>query len=628
MTAVFPLTVSYGARVSLKFPHELKQTVQGYDFLNAQNSRPLLEFDISRNLMYGVDKDAVLALFESVQGSQDYLLFEDFSDYKATKNEQGYGKPEYPLSGGYDRGITQGMTVRDIDGNLRLVKRYRIANSQVYRVITHPNQVQVYRGANPVSVSIEQGTGIITGGQDGDTWEGTFYVPVRFVDDDFSYTKVGNFQYAFNSLKLREVKIPYGRINGEIISRTVNSLFSLLFNFNSESTKKFKTIVTSFDNDYEEREQQYDFLEQRYILTRRKLLDEADIQYLVTLFRCFLGSFTVFKFKQFDDEGVLDVCLESPLEITASMKKNDFNKALYEVNNLILKTTRLDEINKLRTMLCKTWKIVAKDETEYKTTDYDQDLEMGIDDRFSAVNSLKGFATSFSNNFEIDNTETEGIFKINWIDEEDVIAGKFEDAKISINLVDWYNQTVFKNLFNGYIGNQTVSYSKNGGREFKFEGLSLIRDLSKNNSNVTSSRCRHKFLEQGYGKCDRDFTVETSPSSGSVRVRTILSGVTNNTTIQAGTPSDNFAGYNFGTVLFETGKLKGVEIFIADASGTTINLMFGMKVLPEIGDQVLITRNCDKSIQACQSYGNTENFGGFPRMPGFDGVIRIADTEG
>ena len=233
MSLIFPIVPSYGARVSLKFPHELKQTAQGYDFLNVQNSRPLLEFDISRNLMYEADKDAILTLFETVQGSQDYLLFEDFSDYKATKDEQGYGKPEYPLVEGYDRGVTQGITVRDIDGNLRLVKKYRIANTQVYRVITHPNQVQVYRGGNPVSVSIEQGTGIITGGQDGDTWSGTFYVPVRFVDDDFSYTKVGNFQYAFNSLKLREVKIPYGRINGEIISRTVNGLFSLLFNFNS-----------------------------------------------------------------------------------------------------------------------------------------------------------------------------------------------------------------------------------------------------------------------------------------------------------------------------------------------------------------------------------------------------------
>lgn len=628
MSLIFPVIPSYGARVSLKFPHELKQTAQGYDFLNVQNSRPLLEFDISRNLMYEADKDAILTLFETVQGSQDYLLFEDFSDYQATASPFYMGKPEYPSGSGYDRGVTQGVLIHDIDNNVRLAKKYHLGSSIVYRVITHPKTVQVYRGGSPVSVSVEQGTGIVTGGNPSlDTWDGTFYVPVRFVDDDFSYKKVGNFQYAFDSLKLREVKLFNVGINNTFV-RTSNSYFSLAFNFNSESTKKFKTLVTSFDNDYEEREQQYDFLEQRYILSQRRLLDRLDIEYLITLFRCYLGSFTVFKYYNFDtDENEIttfDVCLESPLEITASMKKNNFNKALYEVNNLILKTTRLDENDKLRTRLCKVWKIIAKDTTEYKVTDFDSDLIIG-GERFSAVHSLKGFATSFSNTFEIDNTETEGVFKINWIDEEDIVAGKFEDAKIYINLVDWYDKTIFKNLFNGYIGNQTISYSKNGGREFKFEGLSLIRDLSKNNSNVTSSRCRHKFLEQGYGKCNRGFSIETSPSGSSVRVRTNITAVINNVTIQAGGGADNFEGYRFGVVLFETGKLKGTEIFIASASGTTINLMFGMKILPVVGDQVLITRNCDKSIQACFAYNNAENFGGFPRMPGFDGVIRIAE---
>ncbi len=624
MTLIFPVIPSYGARVSLKFPHELKQTAQGYDFLNVQNSRPLLEFDISRNLMYEADKDAILNLFETVQGSQDYILFEDSTDYKATKDIVGHGKPEYSIGSGYDRGITRGVTVRDIDGNLRLAKMYELAGSRVYRVITHPNQIQVYRGSTPVSVTVASGTGIITGGLDGDTWTGSFYVPVRFVEDDFTFAKVGNDHYAFNSLKLREVKLYHAEVEGNIFATDRDKYFALTFNFNSETSKKFQTIVTQFDNDFEEREQQFDYLQQRFTLNQRKLLDESDIQYLVTLYRCYLGSFTVFKYYRFEDDGTFDVCLESPLEMNVSMRKNTYNKALFEVNSLILKSTSLEEISKLRTRLCKTWRIVAKDETEYRVTDFDNDLTIGSEE-FSAINSLKGFATSFSNTFDVDNTEVEGVFKIDWIDEEDLVAGKFEDARIYINLVDWYNQTLFKNLFNGYIGNQTISYSKNGGREFKFEGLSLIRDLSKNNSNVTSSRCRHKFLEQGYGKCNRAFTIDSTPSGGSVKVRTNISSVTNNVTIQAGSGGDNFAGYRFGTVLFETGKLKGTEIFIADASGTTLNLMFGMKILPEVGDQVLITRNCDKSIWACQDYNNVENFGGFPRMPGFDGVIRLAE---
>ena len=628
MIQIFPVIPSYGANVSLRFPHELKQTALGYDFLNIQNSQPLLEFDISRSLMYERDKNAILTLFELVQGSQDYFLFEDFSDFQATASPFLMAKPEYPIEKGYSRGITQGVMIEDIDNNVRLAKKYQLDNFIVYRVITHINTIQIYRNGSPINLAVEEGTGIVSGGNPTtDNWDGTFYVPVRFVDDEFNYKKVGDFQYAFDGLKLREVKLFNVGINN-VFFRTSDSYFSLAFNFNSETTKKFKTLITGFDNDYEAREQQYDFLDQRYILSQRKLLDRLDIQYLITLFRCYLGSFTIFKYYSFDTEQnnivTFDVCLESPLEITVSMKKNQLNKALYEVNNLILKTTRLEENEKLRTRLCKTWKIISKDNTEYKVTDFNNDLIIE-NERYTALNTFKGFATSFSNTFEIDNTEIEGVFNLNWINEEDIVAGKFEDAKITINLVDWYDKTIFKNLFNGYIGNQSISYSKNGGREFKFEGLSLIRDLSKNNSNITSSRCRHKFLEPGYGKCDRSFSIESTPTANSVRVRTTVTGVLNNVTITAGAGADNFQGYQYGIILFETGKLKGTEIFIGSANGTTINLMFGMKILPEIGDQILITRNCDKSIQACQSYNNTENFGGFPRMPGFDGVIRIAE---
>lgn len=624
MPLIFPIVPSYGARVSLQFPHELKQTVQGYDYVNVQNTQPVLEFDISRNLIYENDKDAILYLFETVQGSQDYFLFDDYSDYDATSSPRYLSKNLYPYGSGYDRGVTQGVIVQDIDGVWRLAKKYDLDGAVVYRVITHPKSIQCYRGGSPISLSVAEGTGIVTGGQSGDTWTGTFYVPVRFVDDNFSYTKVGNYQYSFSNLKLREVKLDDVGVSNSFKLST-NRYFSLAFNFNSETTKKFKTIVTEFDNSFEEREQQYDYLEQRYILSQRKLLDSSDIEYLITLYRCFLGSFTVFKYYEFDNEiedvRTFDVCLESPLEITVSMKKDIYQKALYEVNNLILKTTRLDDIEKLRTTLCKTWELLPKNGGVYRVTDHDNDLVIS-GNRFRAIHRFRGYAVSMSSDFNIDNTESEGVFNLDWVNEEDLVSGRFEDATINIFLTNWLTQTNFKNIFRGFVGTQTVNYSKFGARSYKFEGVSLIRDLGKNNSVVTSSHCRHKFLEQGYGKCNRAFTVSTAPSGSSVQVRTLVTGITNNITIQAGFGLDNWDGFARATLLFETGVLTGQEFLVLSGSGLTLNLMFGMKVLPEIGDTVLVTRNCDKSIQACQSYNNVENFGGFPRMPGFDGIIR------
>ena len=60
-----------------------------------------------------------------------------------------------------------------------MAKLYQIAGTRVYRVITHPNQIQVYRRGSPVTVSVEEGTGVVTGGADGDVWSGSFYVPVK-----------------------------------------------------------------------------------------------------------------------------------------------------------------------------------------------------------------------------------------------------------------------------------------------------------------------------------------------------------------------------------------------------------------------------------------------------------------
>jgi uncharacterized phage protein (TIGR02218 family) len=583
-----------------------------------------LEFDISRNLIFDADKDAILNLFETVQGSQDYFLFEDFTDYQAFHTGVDNNSAIYPSGAGYERGGTQGVMVRDIDNNLRLAKLYQIGGLRTYRVITHPNQVTVYRGGNPVSVSVEQGTGIVTNGQDGDTWTGTFYVPVRFVDDDFSFSKVGDRHYAFSSLKMREVKLYDVGISANVFNRIRDYYFALAFNFNSDTSKRFKTIVDEFDNSFENREQQYDYLQQRFTLNQRKLLTRSDVEYLITLYRCHLGAFTVFKYYRFEDSGTFNVSLESPLELQASMKKNIFNTALYEVSNLVLKSTSTDDIEKLRTTYCKTWQILPKDGGSYGITDFDQDIVIGVG-RYKPISSFKGFAVSNNITFDVDQTELEGVFLQDWITEEDLLSRRFEDARVIVEMVDWTSSTVVFNLFRGFIGNQSVSYSKFGARAYKLEGVSMIRDLNKTMSNVTSSRCRHKFLSQGYAKCNKSFSVDSAPGAG-VRVRTTVTSVINNASFTAGSGGDNWQGFARGVVLFETGKLEGQEFFIKEGNGTTISLLFGMTVLPDVGDTILVTRDCPKTIEACRDYNNAENFGGFPRMPGFDGVIAIADV--
>ena len=57
-----------------------------------------------------------------------------------------------------------------------------------------------------------------------------------------------------------------------------------------------------------------------------------------------------------------------------------------------------------------------------------------------------------------------------------------------------------------------------------------------------------------------------------------------------------------------------------------IELLYPLPIAPVIGDEILLTRPCNKTVEACKNFNNIANYGGFPRLPGIDNLVSGAET--
>ena len=625
MALIYPLKSSFGINIELQHSSELKETIAGKDVINITNIQPRLKFDVSRAIISQEKKDELEQFFIDNKGSEDVFLFEDYSDNKATQLPDDNNTILFPLAAGYERGFTQGFVIQDSSGNLRLCKKYEITGiAATNRAITRPNNdVVVYSGGVPLSPqpTIDPDTGIVTGNaSNGDTWEGSFKVPVRFAPQEISLEKRNDCIYSY-ATQLIEVKENTARLP-HTITRQIGKHFSIGFNFGSQVEKAYDTDIYETKNELEDRVQRRLFVKEVYRLQDRNILNYSDIQYLITIYRCCQGSGSIFDLYQFDSGDTTEVvCFDKGINYKVISENDNFDYLIFGINDLTLKNASdiliPDPVSlaNLRTYYCHCWEITRNDGAVFRYTDHDEDVQIGINTYEPYL--IKGSAYNKTSDLEVKNMEFQNIFSAS-IDPSDLIAGRFDNGRIKVIIADWTSQAEISVLFNGYIGDKTLFYDTNGYRRYKVEVISLTRNLNRAVTFVTSATCGHRFLSQGLGKCNLQTTVQSNPSPDftNVQVRTTISSITGNTIFNTNTTGD-WARYVGGRVEFETGKLFGKEYKIRSGNGSGIEISSSFLVNPEIGDQVLITKRCNKLLNGnCTDYGNQRNFLGHPSVPG------------
>lgn len=261
-------------------------------------------------------------------------------------------------------------------------------------------------------------------------------------------------------------------------------------------------------------------------------------------------------------------------------------------------------INGIRTTIVK---IITKSGTIYGYTDYDSPLIVE-GTTYTPAPGLKRTTLTSTANDEVSNQELGS----GWVDapENDLIAGKFDNALVEVAFCSWQNPSYGRVIIQrGNIG--VIQWTADG---FRADIQSHMRQLQRNISFITTAGCRHQLFNQfsnnTLGACtlnEASYTYTGTVTATSVdRLVFTVSGISQ--------PAQFLQN---GILTWTSGSNAGLKYEVkSHTSGpTVIELYLPTFVAIEVGNQFTVTAGCDKSLATCKSkFNNLINFGGFPHI--------------
>jgi uncharacterized phage protein (TIGR02218 family) len=275
------------------------------------------------------------------------------------------------------------------------------------------------------------------------------------------------------------------------------------------------------------------------------------------------------------------------------------------------------------TQIARCWKLTRSDGVIYGFTDHDRALSFdGV--TFRPETGMTAAALSQTSGLSVDNTEALGVLRDAAITEQDIAAGRFDNAEVESWVVQWSAPENRVLQFRGTIGDITRA---NG--TFTAELRGLADALNTLTGYVYQKTCTAMLGDQ---RCKFDLT--TSGFSTEVVISSVQDGRV--------FTFDNFG--IFETRWFERGQfqvLDGPAIGLRGSikvdrpeNGTRlIELWDRLRQAPQTGHRVRLYAGCDKRMETCRvKFFNILNFRGFPDIPGGDWQVahptRLSNRDG
>lgn len=251
------------------------------------------------------------------------------------------------------------------------------------------------------------------------------------------------------------------------------------------------------------------------------------------------------------------------------------------------------------------WRIERRDGVTIGLTDHDRDLLIdGLVHR--AAPGMTPSAISRSDTLEADTMDVSGALSSSAISETDLLAGRWDGARVAIFAADWMGGGGRIDLGEGVIG--TVE-SHDTGFTAELRGASVALDQPV--VEETAPECR---AELGDKRC----RVAMAGRRRFARVVAVAGQVV---TLDASELVPG--GYAFGVLRWLSGAASGLESAIAASDGATVTLHGSPPIGVEPGGLVELIEGCDKSIATCAGrFANAANFRGEPYLPGIDLLTR------
>ena len=262
------------------------------------------------------------------------------------------------------------------------------------------------------------------------------------------------------------------------------------------------------------------------------------------------------------------------------------------------------------TTICRVWALRRSDGGVLGFTDHDRALSFdGI--TYEPGSGMTARALAQATGLAVDNTEAFGALSADAIRDEDIAAGRYDGAELTIWQVNWANVGQRAQIFRGHLGEIT-----RGDGAFSAELRGLTDVLGREAGQIFHPRCSAVL---GDARCGFDLAAP------GYAVETVVEGVAEARVF------DFALMTGFADRWFEKGRLRvlsgaaaglvGVvkNDRLAASGGRMIELWQGLRAPVAVGDTIRIEAGCDRRAESCRvKFANFLNFRGFPHIPGDD----------
>lgn len=275
------------------------------------------------------------------------------------------------------------------------------------------------------------------------------------------------------------------------------------------------------------------------------------------------------------------------------------------------------------TGVCRCWVLTRADGLRFGFTDHDRVLDFdGVS--FRPDSGMRAAALSQSTGLAVDNTEAIGALSDAAITEADIVAGRYDDARVEAWLVQWEVPENRVLQFRGHLGELTRS-----GGAFRAE----LRGLSER-MNIATGRVYQKGCSAvlGDSACRFDLDQPGYWVEGAI------------VALEGGRVFWLAISEAFEARWFERGRCMVVDGTAAGLVGAIkidriegdlrrVELWDRLRAEIALGDRLRLTAGCDKDMETCRlKFGNLLNFRGFPDLPGDDWLMahptRVSARDG
>lgn len=213
-----------------------------------------------------------------------------------------------------------------------------------------------------------------------------------------------------------------------------------------------------------------------------------------------------------------------------------------------------------------------------------------------------------------DNFDIQAVLDDASITEADLLAGKFDNAKVRTFLVNYQALPAdltgddFVNLSTGTIGRIRTQQGT-----FVAEVDGLAGPLSQQHLELYTPSCRAKQLGDHRCKVDTDaFTIED----------TVLTVIDGKRFTHGNVQPDDY--FRYGVLRWVTGDNDDISMAVKTYVGGQVELLDALPAAIQIGDRFKVTRGCDRQFSTCRDvFDNVVNFRGEPPhlLPGADKIM-------